>query len=111
MVKSGDASIELVKDSLSIEALPKDLPKEIVVDVSKIIDPNTVIFVKDLDLPAGVEIEDDLDLPVVTVVDLKKSAAAEEAKEAAAEEAELSKESEISEEESKDTEEGESLKK
>jgi hypothetical protein len=105
MVKSGDASIELVKDNLAIEALPKDLPKEIVVDVSKIIDPNTVIFVKDLDLPAGVESEDDLELPVVTVVDLKKSAAAEEAKEAAAEEASLIPDPETDNEaESKDVE-------
>jgi hypothetical protein len=37
-----------------------------------------------LELPSGVEVEDDLELPVVTVVDLKRSAAEEEAKEAAA---------------------------
>ncbi len=85
MVKSGDASIQLVKDYLAINALPKDLVKEITVDVSTITDPSTVIFVKDLNLPEGVTSEDDLDLPVITVVDLKKSAAEEEAKEAAAE--------------------------
>jgi len=85
MVKSWDASIELVKDYLAINALPKDLVKEIVVDVSTINDPSTVIFVKDLNLPEGVTSEDDLELPVITVVDLKKSAAEEEAKEAAAE--------------------------
>lgn len=87
IVKSGDAAIQLVKDYLAINAFPKDLPKEIIINVSKIIDPLTVIFVRDLELPAGVEIEDDLDQAVVTVMDLKKSAAAEEAKDAAAEEA------------------------
>gem|GEM_PF-2209176 len=86
IVKSGDANIQLVKDYLAIEALPKDLPKEIVINVSNIIDVNTVIFVKDLELPSGVEIEDDLDLPVVTVMDLKKSAAEEDAKDTAVEE-------------------------
>jgi len=86
IVKSGDANIQLVKDYLAIEALPKDLPKEIVINVSNIIDVNTVIFVKDLELPSGVEIEDDLDLPVITVMDLKKSAAEEDAKDTAVEE-------------------------
>ena len=86
IVKSGDASIQLVMDYLSIEAFPKDLPKEIIVNVENIIDVNTVIFVKDLELPSGVEIRDDLDLPVVTVMGLKKSAAAEDAKDTAAEE-------------------------
>jgi len=59
IVKSGDASIQLVKDYLAIEALPKDLVKEIVVDVSTITDPSVVIFVKDLNLPEGVISEDD----------------------------------------------------
>lgn len=85
MVKSWDASIQLVKDYLAINALPKDLVKEITVDVSTLNDPSTVIFVKDLTLPEWVTSEDDLELPVITVVDLKRSAAEEEAKEAAAE--------------------------
>lgn len=87
IVKSGDASIQLVKDYLAIEALPKDLVKEIVVDVSTITDPSVVIFVKDLNLPEGVIAEDDWELPIVTVIDLKKAAEQEDAKEAAAEEA------------------------
>lgn len=85
IVKSGDATIQLIKDSLAIIALPKDLPRNIVVDVSNIDDVNTVIFVKDLELPEGVEVEDDLELPVVTIMDLKKSAAEEEAREEQAE--------------------------
>ncbi|MBO4515919.1 hypothetical protein J5751_00340 [bacterium] len=41
----------MVKDYLAIEALPKDLPKEITVDVSGIDSVDTTIFVKDLNLP------------------------------------------------------------
>jgi hypothetical protein len=84
VVKSGDGNIQLVKDYLAINALPKDLVKEITVDVSHIIDVNDVIFVKDLKLPSGVEIEDDLEQVIVSVFDLKKMAAAEEAAEEAA---------------------------
>ena len=82
VVKSGDGNIQLVKDSLAIEALPKDLIKEVVVNVSDIDDVNTVLFVKDLDLPSGVEVKDDLELSVISVFDLKKWVAAEEAAEA-----------------------------
>jgi hypothetical protein len=61
----------LVKDAVVIEALPKDLPKEIVVNVADLQDTNTVIFVKDLNLPSGVVATEDADLPVVTVVQLE----------------------------------------
>lgn len=61
-------TIQLVKDYLAIEALPRDLPKEIVVDASTIDSVDTVIFVKDLTLPSGVVAKDDLDQPVVTVI-------------------------------------------
>jgi len=84
VVKAGDGNIQLLKDSLAIEALPKDLIKEIVINVSDIDDVNTVLFVKDLSIPAGVEIKDDLELSVVWVFDLKKWSAAEEAAEEAA---------------------------
>lgn len=85
IVKSWDANFELLKDYLMVNALPKDLVKEIIVDVSAITDLDTVIFVKDLNLPEWIVSEEDWEIPVVTVVDLKKSAAEEEAKEAAAE--------------------------
>ena len=85
VVKAGDGNIQLLKDSLAIEALPKDLIKEIIVNVSDIEDVSTVLFVKDLPIPAGVEVKDDLELSVVWVFDLKKWSAAEEAAEEAAE--------------------------
>jgi len=86
LVKSWDANFELLKDYLMINALPKDLVKEITVDVSGVTDLDTVIFVKDLQLPEWIVSEEDGELPVVTVIDLKKSAAEEEARELAAQE-------------------------
>lgn len=86
LVKSWDASFELLKDYLMINALPKDLVKEITVDVSGVTDLDTVIFVKDLNLPEWIVSEEDGELPVITVIDLKKSASEEEAREQEAEE-------------------------
>ena len=82
IVKAGEWNIQLVKDSLAIEALPKDLPKEIVIDVSFIDDVAATIFVKDLDLASGVEIKDDLEQVVVTVMELKDTPEEEEVEEA-----------------------------
>ncbi len=86
LVKSWEVNFELLKDYLMINALPKDLVKEITVDVSGVTDLDTVIFVKDLQLPEWIVSEEDGELPVVTVIDLKKSAAEEEARELAAQE-------------------------
>ena len=74
IVKLWQWNIQLVKDSLMIESLPKDLPKEIVVNVADLEDVNTVIFVKDLDLPEGVVAKEDLELPVVTIMQLQDEA-------------------------------------
>ena len=74
IVKLWQWNIQLVKDALMIESLPKDLPKEIVVNVADLEDVNTVIFVKDLDLPEGVVAKEDLELPVVTIMQLQDEA-------------------------------------
>lgn len=65
--KLGEWNIQLVKHEIEIEALPKDLPKEILLDISEIKDKNDVIFAKDLVLPKGVVIKWDLDAPILTV--------------------------------------------
>jgi hypothetical protein len=57
---------------LAIEALPKDLPKEIMVDVSGIDSIDTTIFVKDLNLPEGVVVKDDPEQAIVTVMQAKE---------------------------------------
>lgn len=74
IVKLWQWNIQLVKDALMIESLPKDLPKEIIVDVASLDDVNTVIFVKDLNLPEWVVAKEDLELPVVTVMQLQDEA-------------------------------------
>ena len=43
-------------DSLEVECLPKDLPKEIQVDISGLKNIEDCLYVKDLVLPAGVKI-------------------------------------------------------
>ncbi len=71
ITKLGDARLQQVKDSVHVEAKPADLPHELFVDVSTLSDMNDVIFVKDLVLPSGVEMKDDGDLAVVTIVAVK----------------------------------------
>ena len=78
IVKLGEWTINLVKDYLAIEALPKDLPKEITVDVSGIDSVDTTIFVKDLNLPAWVVAKDDPEQAIVTVMQAKEEVVEEE---------------------------------
>jgi large subunit ribosomal protein L25 len=77
-------NVQVVKDSIEIEALPKDLPHNIVVDISKLETTNDVIFVKDLDLWTWVELIDDPEQAVVIV-----SAIAEEEEEVVEESSEV----------------------
>lgn len=78
IVKLGEGTINLVKDYLAIEALPKDLLKEITVDVSGIDSIDTTIFVKDLNLPEGVVAKDDPEQAIVTVMQAKEESVEEE---------------------------------
>ncbi len=64
--------VELVKDSVLVEALPKNLPNNIELDISKIESLNDVVFVKDLKFSDDVEIKDDLELPILTIVEIKE---------------------------------------
>ena len=54
-------------DSLEVEALPKDLPPSIKVDISGLATIGAAIHVKDLVIPAGVEVLDDPDEIVVVI--------------------------------------------
>lgn len=60
--------IQLIKDFVEVEAFPQDLPKNITIDISSIQDINDAIFVKDLKLSDKVEILDDAEQVLVTVV-------------------------------------------
>lgn len=73
--KLGLGRVQLIKDVVTVEALPQDLPKEITVDISGITTPNDVIFIKDLVVPKGVEIQEDGEQPIVTVLDLQEEVA------------------------------------
>ena len=53
-----------------MEAFPQDLPHDITIDISVIKTMNDTIFVKDLKVSDKVEILDDLEQPIITVVKL-----------------------------------------
>jgi len=55
------------KNEIEVECLPKDLPKEIGVDVSGLNQIDDSIMVKDIKVPAGVEILDELEDSVIIV--------------------------------------------
>lgn len=66
--KLGEGKIQLLKDFVEVEAFPQDLPHDITIDISVMQNMNDVIFVKDLKVSAKVEILDDPDQAIVTVV-------------------------------------------
>jgi large subunit ribosomal protein L25 len=53
-VKSGLGTLVKVLHEVEIEALPKDLPHNLAVDISKLENLNSQILVSDIELPAGV---------------------------------------------------------
>lgn len=55
------------KDKLEIECLPSNLPREIKVDLGTLAQIDDTILVKDLKLPAGVEILDDPEDSIVVI--------------------------------------------
>ncbi|MFO0705049.1 MAG: 50S ribosomal protein L25 [Candidatus Andersenbacteria bacterium] len=73
-------------DKLEIEALPKDLPHEILVDLSKLVKLNDSIPLKSLDIPAGVEVlVEDKELAIVSVTPPRSEAELEALNEAVTE--------------------------
>lgn len=63
---------------IEIEALPKDLPHEIEVDLSQLQELNQTIYVKDLVMPKGVKFLVDPETPVATIVVFKEETPAPE---------------------------------
>lgn len=66
--KSGDGQIQLVKDFIEVEAFPQDLPHDVTIDISVIQTTNDTIFVKDLKFSDKVEVLDDPEQAIITVV-------------------------------------------
>ncbi|MEJ2709590.1 MAG: 50S ribosomal protein L25 [Anaerolineales bacterium] len=54
-------------ESLEVESLPENLPEKFVVDISGLEEVGDAIFVRDLDIPDGVEVLTDMDETVVIV--------------------------------------------
>lgn len=79
--KLGEGKIQLLKDFVEVEAFPQDLPHDITLDISVIEKMWDTILVKDIQISDKVEILDDLEQPLVTVLKL----AEEEVEEAPAE--------------------------
>lgn len=53
-VKSGIGNLVKVMHEIEVEALPKDLPHNLVADISTLVDTSSQITVADIKLPAGV---------------------------------------------------------
>jgi large subunit ribosomal protein L25 len=58
-------------DSVQIEALPRNLPNELVVDATKLVELHDKITVADLQVPAGITILTEDDYPIATVVETR----------------------------------------
>ncbi len=65
-VKTGGGVLEHVLFKLKVRALPKDLPEQIVIDVSGL-ELNKTIHIGEIKIPEGVEIIGDKNVPVVSV--------------------------------------------
>ena len=71
-VKSGAGTLEKMLHEIQVEALPKDLPKNISVDISELTNVHDQIHVKDLQIPAGVEVKNDANDIVVVITGLQE---------------------------------------
>jgi large subunit ribosomal protein L25 len=91
-------------DHVEIEALPGNLPDELVVDATKLAELHDKITVADLVVPSGVTIVTEADHPIATVVETKAMISEEEE---AAEAAEGEEGEEVEGEEGGETAEGE----
>ena len=80
-------------EEIDVKAKPADLPKELVIDVTKLATTEDKIFVKDIVLPAGVELADKEISPETVIANVydavAEAAAREEAERAAAEAAQV----------------------
>ena len=71
-VKSGLGNLVKVLHEIEIEALPKDLPHNLVVDISTLETLSDTITVADIKLPAGVEAITEADTIIASVVEQKE---------------------------------------
>ena len=84
-------------DSVEIEALPKNLPDELVVDATKLVELHDRITVADLVVPEGVTILAEADHPIASVVETRAQMSEEAEEETEAAEGEEGAEGEAAE--------------
>ena len=68
--KAKTGRVNELLSTVQVYADPTKLPKYIDVDMSTLVHIHDVIFIKDLKLPDGVKVENDIDQAVITVVGL-----------------------------------------
>lgn len=81
-------------DTVTVEALPKDLPDEIIINTSGLIEIHDKLTVADLKAPAGVTILTEAEHPIATVVETKAQISEESEEEAEGEATEAGAEGE-----------------
>jgi large subunit ribosomal protein L25 len=76
--KLNEGRVQLVKDTITVEAFPQDLPSQIEIDLSGLDSIDSVVFVSDVKVDDKVVIVDEATLPVVTVLSLSEDTASDE---------------------------------
>ncbi|MFA6432505.1 MAG: 50S ribosomal protein L25 [Candidatus Paceibacterota bacterium] len=71
-VKDKGGILVKVLREIEVEAAPKDLPRELIVDISKLVELTDVIHVKDVKAPAGVEFKINPDEVVASITEAKE---------------------------------------
>ena len=71
-VKAGMGTLEKPVHEIEVEALPKDLPKSIEVDISGLENIHDQIHVRDLKVASGIEIKTDADEVVAVITGIKE---------------------------------------
>ncbi len=84
-LKTYDATLVHGLTELEVECLPQDMPERVVVDISGLAEPGDSIHVRDLKLPAALEIISDPDDVIVSITAAKAVEAAEAGEEGTAE--------------------------
>ena len=76
--KLNEGRVQLVKDTITVEAFPQDLPSQIEIDLSGLDSIDSVVFVSDVKVDDKVVIVDEATLPVVTVLSLSEDTTSDE---------------------------------
>lgn len=76
--KLNEGRVQLVKDTITVEAFPQDLPSQIEIDLSGLDSIDSVVFVSDVKVDDKVVIVDEATLPVATVLSLSEDTTSDE---------------------------------